>query len=116
MPGPPAERHIAYCAAVIPRAPHVAGALLDPLPLRKSCTQKCRSRISARVFASFSSSLKLCSAFHSSTFLDLGLLLRVQSEVEFGPRVGEGAFGDVYLAKSPTFGHVAVKWLKTDKV
>ena len=47
--------------------------------------------------------------------LALFCLSFTQSEVEFGQRVGEGAFGDVYLAASPTFGQVAVKWLKTDK-
>lgn len=34
----------------------------------------------------------------------------------FGNRVGGGAFGDVYVAMSPTFGQVAVKWLKQDQV
>lgn len=39
-----------------------------------------------------------------------------QSEVVFGKRIGGGAFGDVYVATSPTFGEVAVKWLKQDQI
>jgi hypothetical protein len=27
-------------------------------------------------------------------------------------RIGEGAFGEVYVAKAPLYGTVAVKWLK----
>jgi hypothetical protein len=34
------------------------------------------------------------------------------SDVRVARRIGEGAFGDVCLATVPTFGRVAVKWLK----
>lgn len=31
-------------------------------------------------------------------------------------KIGEGAFGEVSLAECPTYGRVAVKWIKPTKV
>lgn len=43
-------------------------------------------------------------------------LLPSCAQVRVLAKIGEGAFGEVSLAECPTYGRVAVKWIKPTKV
>lgn len=88
-----------------PTRPHPAGPHTPPIPSSAGRGAEGADGRLGRPLSATSPTALLSSRVHRMS----------KSEVEFGPRVGEGAFGDVYLAKSPIFGQVAVKWLKTDK-